>query len=77
MRDGDWKLVKVFGADWELYNMRVDRTELFNLREKNAPQAKKMIKEFEAWAEKMGVVDWGIIREHPDMDWVKPEKPRA
>ena len=44
MRDGDWKLVKVFGEDWELYNMRVDRTELFNLREKNAPQAKKMIK---------------------------------
>ncbi len=36
-----------------------------------------MIKEFEAWAEKMGVVDWGIVREHPDMDWVQPEKPRT
>ncbi len=24
VRNGDWKLVKVFGGDWELYNMRVD-----------------------------------------------------
>ena len=77
IRDGDWKLVKVFGGDWELYNMRVDRTELIDLRKKNAPQAEKMIKEFEAWAEKMGVIDWSIIRFHPAMDWVKPEKPKS
>lgn len=77
VRDGDWKLVKEFGGDWELYNMRVDRTELFDLRQKNAPRAEKMIKEFGAWADEIGVVDWSIIREHPDMDWVQPSKPHA
>jgi len=57
--------------------MRVDRTELFDLRQKNAPRAEKMIKEFGAWADEIGVVDWSIIREHPDMDWVQPSKPHA
>lgn len=77
VRMGDWKLVKEFGKDWELYNMRIDRTELFNLRQRNPSKAELMIKEFENWADKMGVVDWGILREHPDMDWVKPAKPSA
>ncbi len=76
MRDGDWKLVREFGKDWELYNMRLDRTELHDRRNSHAPKAEQMIKEFEHWAEQMGVVDWAIIRKHPDMDWVKSEKPK-
>jgi arylsulfatase len=75
VRMGDWKLVNEFGQDWELYNMRTDRTELINLRDRHAGQADLMIAEFRNWAEKMGVIDWGILREHPDMDWVKSVKP--
>ncbi|UYV38434.1 arylsulfatase [Rhodobacteraceae bacterium D3-12] len=74
-RIGDWKLVREFGQDWELYNMRDDRTELHDLRLKNAPKAAELLKEYENWADKVGVVDWGVIRDHPDMDWVKPERP--
>ncbi|WP_109467537.1 arylsulfatase [Albibacillus kandeliae] len=75
MRDGDWKLVREFGQDWELYNMRVDRTELNDLRHKDPTRAEGMIKAYEDWANKVGVVDWAIVQAHPDMDWVKPEKP--
>jgi hypothetical protein len=25
---GDWKLVRAFGGEWELYSMELDRTEL-------------------------------------------------
>lgn len=73
-RIGDWKLVREFGKDWELYNMKEDRTELNDLRHKNDAQANLLTKEFNNWAEKMGVVDWGLIKSHPDMDWVKPAK---
>lgn len=75
VRMGDWKLVREFGRDWELYNMRVDRTELVDLRKRHAAQADMMIAEFGNWAEKMGVIDWDILRQHPDMNWVKAEKP--
>lgn len=75
VRIGDWKLVREFGRDWELYNMREDRTELNDLRQKNRSQADLLIREFEGWADRVGVIDWGILRNHPDMNWVKPAKP--
>jgi len=31
MRDGEWKLVRRYPDDWELYNMAEDRTELHDL----------------------------------------------
>jgi arylsulfatase len=74
-RIGDWKLVREFGKDWELYNMRDDRTELHDLRFRNTPKSQTLIREFDNWTEKIGVIDWAILREHPDMDWVKPTKP--
>ncbi|WP_184568271.1 arylsulfatase [Sulfitobacter undariae] len=75
MREGNWKLVREFGRDWELYNMAFDRTELHNLRDKDQNRAERMIKEYDAWAKKTGVVDWAVICAHPAMDWVKPAKP--
>ena len=70
-RIGDWKLVRQHGQDWELYNMKDDRTELHDLRHKNQPKADLLATEFNNWAEKMGIIDWSIIKEHPDMDWDK------
>lgn len=76
-RIGDWKLVREHGRDWELYNMREDRTELNDLRDRNTPKADMLIKEFNQWAEQMGVMEWDVIRAHPDMDWDKPGRPDA
>ena len=34
VRYGRWKLVATAGGSWELYDMNADRTENFNLAEK-------------------------------------------
>ena len=57
-RVGDFKLVRVFGRDWELYDMDEDRTELNDLAGKNAPLQAKLVKAYEHWAESVGVLDW-------------------
>ena len=75
VRVGDWKLVREHGRDWELYNMIDDRTELNNLRHKSKHRARQMIKEYEGWADEVGVIDWSIMEQHPAMDWHKPQKP--
>ena len=58
VRVGDFKLVRAFGRDWELYDMERDRTELHDLAGKNAPLEAELQKEYEAWAERVGVLDW-------------------
>jgi arylsulfatase A-like enzyme len=75
VRSGNWKLVREFGSDWELYNMADDRTELNDLRHGDADRASFLATTFEAWAEDVGVIDWAILKEHPAMDWHKPVKP--
>ncbi|MFP6857129.1 MAG: arylsulfatase [Roseibacillus sp.] len=67
VRDGNWKLVgrKVSpkgGLDkskWELYNLKEDRTELNNLATTEADRAKKMSRQWEAWAKRVGVFPKG------------------
>ena len=71
VRIGDWKLVREFGSDWELYNMAEDRTELHDQRHRSDDRAKGMIRQFDDWADKMGVIDWDIVRQHPAMNWKK------
>ncbi len=61
LRTAEWKIVRGYGGDWELYNMVDDRTERHDLRDKNRPQATHLIKEYGAWAEKMGVEDWDFL----------------
>jgi arylsulfatase len=58
MRVGDWKLVRKYPGDWELYNMGEDRTEQYDLREKNPDRTKEMVKEWEEWAEKCDILPW-------------------
>lgn len=58
VRVGDFKLVREFGKDWELYNMEVDRTELCNLAGKNSPLEADLKREYNGWAERVGVLDW-------------------
>lgn len=56
VREGKWKLVKDYPDNWELYNMEEDRTELHNLIDKFPERAKSMIKAYEEWAKRCGVI---------------------
>lgn len=58
LRLGEWKLVREFGQDWELYNMIEDRTELDDLSSKNAELRARLVGDYERWAQSIGVADW-------------------
>ncbi|HET8736466.1 MAG TPA: arylsulfatase, partial [Pricia sp.] len=55
VRMGDWKLVSKDKGQWELYNLRTDRTERINVFDENQNVSKKMLKAYRQWAEKVGV----------------------
>jgi len=58
VRLGTWKLVRKFGSDWELYDMERDRTELDDLAQRNRPMRDQLAREWGAWAEAVGVLNW-------------------
>ena len=58
LRQGDWKLVRKHGCEWELYNMVDDRTELVDQSCRHAQCRESMIRDHEAWAERLGVRPW-------------------
>jgi len=43
LRDGHWKLVSFKGQEWELYDMKSDRTEINNLAEKEPERLEAMV----------------------------------
>ena len=49
VRMGDWKLVRFGKADWELYNLEKDRTELNNLANKYPGKVQHMAALWEKW----------------------------
>lgn len=61
VRWGEWKLVREFGRDWELYNMYTDRTELHDLRDVNKPMVTHLRQQYEQWADVCGVEDWLLL----------------
>ncbi len=58
VRIGNFKLVRRFGQAWELYDMEKDRTELNNLMDRNEPLTRCLTREYEGWAQSVGVLDW-------------------
>jgi arylsulfatase len=60
VRLGNFKLVRKFNHDWELYDMETDRTELNNLAERNSPLVKQLVKDYDHWAQTVGVMDWNV-----------------
>ncbi|WP_155907149.1 arylsulfatase [Lunatimonas lonarensis] len=63
-RDGKWKIVERRGSDgaWELYDMENDRTEQDDLATKHPDLLEKMVGQYEAWADRVGVVKWPVRR---------------
>jgi arylsulfatase A-like enzyme len=56
VRIGMWKLVRKYPGPWELYDMEQDRTELHDLAAAQPERVKDMAAQYEAWAERCGVI---------------------
>ena len=61
LRDGDWKLVSLatqkfpFTSDWELYNLKEDRSETNNLAIAYPEKVKEMSSKWDVWAKRTNV----------------------
>lgn len=55
IRQGDLKLVAAGESDWELYDLRNDRTETYNLADRYPEQVDALREKFEQWAKQLGV----------------------
>ena len=65
VRDGDWKLVAERGGPWELYNLREDRTESTNLMNERPARAKRMVTQYDEWAQRVGALTAEESRQRP------------
>ena len=61
VRLGDWKLVSEGNTRWELYNMKIDRTELNDLSDAQPAVLARMVQMYEDWAESVGALPWPVI----------------
>ena len=67
VRDGDWKLVSVYDnekkkfLEWELYNLSTDRSELNDLSQLYPERTGDMIRMYDEWAGRAGIVSREII----------------
>jgi len=50
MREGDWKITKIYNNDWELFNLRTDKTELNNVSKNYPKRFNFMIDKWNLWA---------------------------
>jgi arylsulfatase len=58
VRLGDWKLVAQNRKQWELYNIKTDRTEQDNLAATNRKKVRELSALYEDWARRCGVVPY-------------------
>ena len=56
IRIGDWKLVRKYPGDWELYNMVADRTEMNDLSAEHPERVRAMENLYAGWAARCGVI---------------------
>ena len=61
VRQGKWKLVAEHGRPWELYDLDADRTELNNVAGQNPTVVRELIRRYEQWSTRVGVVPWEEI----------------
>lgn len=56
IRRGQWKLVREYGSDWELYDLSEARTEEHNVASEHPDLVATLVADYEAWADRVGVV---------------------
>ena len=57
IRIGDWKMSAQRRADWELFDLSVDRTEMNNLAEEHPERVETMNALWEEWAREMKLIE--------------------
>ena len=67
MRQGNWKLVRKFPGDLELYDMDEDRTELHDLADKLPDKIAELRGLYDDWAANSRVILWEEILDLPKM----------
>ena len=55
---GEWKCVKDRHRDWEMYNIKENRSETHNIKELYPIRFKKMMKIYNEWEKRVGVVEF-------------------
>jgi arylsulfatase len=65
VRQGDWKLVRKWPGDWELYNLGEDRTELNDLAEQTLDRVAAMAALYAEWAARSRVEPWDEVIARP------------
>ncbi len=69
VRLGQWKLVRRYPDDWELYDMATDRTEQIDLLGVNQARAQELIALYDQWGPGALVVPWQQIILRDDMTY--------
>jgi arylsulfatase len=64
IRLGEWKLVRGFAGDWELYAMHDDRVELHDVAASHTQVVRELAEEWERWAVRAEVIPWHRIVDH-------------
>jgi arylsulfatase A-like enzyme len=57
IRDGDTKLVAQFRQPWQLYDLKADRTETHDLAAQRPEEVRRLVAQWQKWADRVGVVD--------------------
>lgn len=61
VRRGQWKLVRKFPGDWELYDLKKDRTELRDLAASRPQLVRELSAAWDRWAARCGVRPWAEV----------------
>ncbi|MBT5875706.1 MAG: arylsulfatase [Candidatus Latescibacteria bacterium] len=61
VRYQNWKLVRKFAGAWELYDMKIDRTEMDDLAERYPEKVASLSMHYQSWADRCGVQPWESI----------------
>lgn len=64
VREGDWKAVAKGLGEWELYNLRSDRTELRNIAAQHPEKARELVTLWRNWSTRAGVWEWQDLQKH-------------
>jgi arylsulfatase len=62
VREGNWKLVSKYPGEWELFDLKADRSELKNLASAQPAVAQRLAGKYEAWAKRAQVTPWGEVQ---------------
>jgi arylsulfatase A-like enzyme len=60
VRHGSWKLLAAHEAQWQLYELESDRTELNDLAAGQPDKVRAMRAMYDAWANRVGVEPWPV-----------------